>query len=94
MLCRDACLVQWMTEDMMVGWRDRIAADPEVAGGKPVVAGTRLSVDFVVGLLAQGWTAEDLLESYPVLQAEDIQACLAYAAALLESERVYPVKAS
>lgn len=78
----------------MVDWRDRITLDPEVAAGKPVVAGSRLSVDLVVGLLAQGWTTQDVLENYPILEAEDIQACLAYAAALLESERVYPLKAS
>ncbi|MCE3249780.1 MAG: hypothetical protein K0R41_3605 [Geminicoccaceae bacterium] len=45
----------------MVNWRERIAIDPQVLGGKPVVKGTRLSVEFVVGLLAEGWTEQQLL---------------------------------
>ena len=59
--------------------------------GKPVVKGTRLAVEFVIGLLAQGWTAADILRNYPGLTGRDIQACLAYASSLLQSERVYPL---
>ena len=72
-------------------WKDRIHLDPGVLVGKPVVRGTRLAVDFVVGLLAEGWSEDDLLRNYPGLTREDIRACLAYAAAKLEAERVYPL---
>jgi uncharacterized protein (DUF433 family) len=61
-------------------WHERITSDPNVLGGKPVIKGTRLSVEFIVGLLAQGWTQEDLLKNYPGLTTEDLHACLDYAA--------------
>ena len=53
--------------------------DPEVLTGKPVIKGTRLSVELITDLLAQGWTETDLVRNYPGLQSEDIQACLIYA---------------
>jgi len=68
----------------------RIVLDPEVLAGKPVVRGTRLSVEFIVGLMADGWSEQDILENYPGLQREDIRACLAYARDSLASEKVYP----
>ncbi len=74
-----------------MSWQERIAADPSVLLGKPVIKGTRLSVEFVVGLLAQGWAEEDVLRNYPGIAREDIQACLQYAQSVLEAERVYPV---
>ena len=52
--------------------------------------GTRLSVEFVVGLLAEGWSEQDILDNYPGLQGDDIRACLAYARDRLASEKVYP----
>ena len=58
--------------------------------GKPVMRGARLSVEFVVGLLADGWSDQDILDNYPGLQLEDIHACLAYARDRLASEKVYP----
>ena len=75
-------------------WRDRIVMDPEVAAGKPVVRGTRIAVSLIVRLLAEGWSEVELLESYPSLSREDIQACLAYASEVLEGELVFPLKAS
>jgi uncharacterized protein (DUF433 family) len=53
----------------------RIVLDPEVLAGKPVVKGTRLSVDFLLGLLAQGWSEAEILRNYPGLQREDLLAC-------------------
>jgi uncharacterized protein (DUF433 family) len=70
-------------------WQDRISVDPKVLVGKPVVKGTRIAVEFVVDLLARGWTTEQILHEYDHLTAEDIQACLAYASEILKSERVY-----
>jgi uncharacterized protein (DUF433 family) len=71
----------------------RIVLDPQVLAGKPVIQGTRISVEHVVGLLAQGWSQEQILTSYPGLTPADIQACLAYASDLLQAEKVYPTKA-
>lgn len=68
---------------------ERIVIDPDVLVGKPLVRGTRLSVEFVVGLLAHGWSEEQVLTNYSGLTSEDIRACLAYAASMLESEKVY-----
>ena len=73
-------------------WRERIELNPEVLVGKPVIKGTRLSVEFIITRLAQGRAYEELLNSHPGLTRDDILACLAYASELLESERVYPVK--
>ncbi len=74
-------------------WRDRIVVNPEVLVGKPVIKGTRLAVEFIVGLLAQGWSEKEILENYPGLTREDILACLGYASDTLQAERVYPVEA-
>ena len=60
-------------------WKDRIELDEAVLAGKPVVRNTRLAVEFIVELLAQGWTEAEILENYPKLSADDIRACLAYA---------------
>jgi uncharacterized protein (DUF433 family) len=72
---------------------DRITIDPAILVGKPVIKGTRLAVEFIVGLLAQGWTVEDILKEYDHITREDIQACLAYAHQLLSDEKIYPIPA-
>ena len=74
----------------MTTTHDRIVLDPAVLAGKPVVRGTRLSVEFVIGLMADGWNEADILANYPGLSHEDIAACLSYARDLLHSERVFP----
>ncbi len=71
-------------------WRDRITLDAAVLAGKPVVRGSRLAVDFIVGLLGQGWTEADILRNYPGITHDDIAACLQYASEILQSEKVYP----
>ncbi|MGO9171149.1 MAG: DUF433 domain-containing protein [Rhodomicrobium sp.] len=68
----------------------RIALDPAVLAGKPVIKGTRLAVDFIIGLLAEGWNEANILQNYPGITHEDITACLAYARDILSSEKVYP----
>lgn len=72
-------------------WQERIVIDPEVMAGKPVVKGTRITVEFVVMLLAQGWPEKEILRSYPGLVDEDLRACLHYARRLLQAEKVYPL---
>jgi uncharacterized protein (DUF433 family) len=70
-------------------WQDRIAINPKVLAGKPVIRGTRIAVEFVMELLGNGWSVERLLQEYDHLTPQDVQACLAYAADVLKSERVY-----
>jgi len=72
-----------------MNWQQRITVDPNVLVGKPIVKGTRISVEFVIDLLARGWTIEQILKEYDHLTPEDIQACLAYASEMLRTERVY-----
>jgi uncharacterized protein (DUF433 family) len=72
-------------------WKDRIVVDANVLVGKPVIKGTRIAVEFLLELLAEGWTHDQILKSYPHLTGEDIQAALHYAVETLKEERVYPL---
>jgi len=72
-------------------WRERISIDPDVLTGKPVIKGTRISVELVIDLLARGYTYEQVLEQYDHISLDDIQACLAYASEILSAEKVYTV---
>jgi len=74
-------------------WRDRIVADPKVLVGKPIIKGTRIAVEFLIELLAENWSREDILRNYPQLSADDIQAALYHAVELAKLERVYPLSA-
>jgi uncharacterized protein (DUF433 family) len=76
-------------EELIMTWQDHITVDQNVLVGKPIVKGTRISVEFVIDLLARGWTAVDVLKEYDHLKPDDIQACLAYASDLLKSEKIY-----
>jgi len=73
-------------------WRDRITVDSGTLGGKPVVRGTRISVEMVVDLLGAGRSHAQILESYPHLTEADIRACLLYAGELLREEEVFFLK--
>ncbi len=75
----------------MMNWEERITVDPDVLVGKPVIKGTRLAVEFIIDLLAQGWTVDELIRNYPGITADDIRACLAYARETLRREKVYPL---
>lgn len=70
--------------------QDRIVIDAAVVAGKPVIRGTRLSVEFVIGLMADGWSEADIVANYPGLSHEDVLACLAYARDRLRDERIFP----
>ena len=74
-----------------MSWEDRIELNPAVLVGKPVIKGTRLAVEFIIDLLAQGWSVQDIQASYPGVTEADIKACLAYASARLRDERIYPL---
>ncbi|HVE82429.1 MAG TPA: DUF433 domain-containing protein [Myxococcales bacterium] len=66
----------------------RITFDPRVFGGKPIIRGHRLAVEHVLGMMAAGDTADDLLHAYPSVTREDILACLAYARKVVGQERI------
>jgi uncharacterized protein (DUF433 family) len=71
-------------------WNARITVDPAVLVGKPVIKGTRIAVEWIVELLARGWSEQQILENYPGITPENIRACLAYAASMLQDQRIYP----
>jgi uncharacterized protein (DUF433 family) len=71
---------------------ERITVDPSILVGKAVVRGTRLSVDFLLGLMAQGWPEAEILRNYPGLTREDLLACLQYASELVGEEKVYALQ--
>lgn len=71
---------------------DRITANPEIFGGKPIVRGMRISVELILSLLAQGVPAEELLADYPDLQPDDIRACIAYAHAVIANDSLEAVQ--
>ncbi len=75
----------------MMNWKQRIAVDKKILAGKPIIKGTRISVEFLLDLLARGWTHQKILENYPQLKKTDIQAALKYAAEVLKEEKVYSI---
>ncbi|WP_457742929.1 DUF433 domain-containing protein [Thermococcus sp.] len=70
---------------------DRIEINPKKMGGKPVIKGTRIPVYFILELLANGWSFEEILESYPQLTKEDILAAIRYASMILKEEQYIEV---
>ena len=72
-------------------WRQRIVIDPAVLVGKPVIKGTRISVELIIDLMARGYSKDQILEQYDHITSDDLQACLAYASETLRSERVYAI---
>ena len=73
-----------------MNWQDRIVSDPKVLTGKPVIKGTRIAVEFVVGLFAEGWSVDELLRNYPQLTLDDLRSALQYAAAAQKPEPPIP----
>lgn len=69
----------------------RISIDPRIMTGKPVIRGTRIPVELIVRMLAQGIPERQILQEYPRLQPDDIRAALGYAARMLAHEDVFPV---
>lgn len=67
---------------------ERITINPDIFGGKPIIRGRRLAVEHVLGMLAAGDSHEIILQGYPWLQPEDIQACLVYARRMVGHERI------
>lgn len=67
---------------------DRITMDPARMGGKPCIRGTRVTVGTVIGLIAEDYTADEILDAYPYLEREDVRAALRYAAWRAEESEI------
>ena len=72
-------------------WQNYIHSDPDILLGKPVVKGTRLAVDFLLGLLAAGWSEQQILENYPTLTPQALQAVFAYAVACMRDQSLFAI---
>ena len=79
---------------MEIKWQDHIHSDPEILSGKPVVKGTRLSVEFLMGLFEAGWSEKQILENYPRLTKEKLRAVFTFTRECLEMDYWYPNKES
>ena len=68
-------------------WKNHIVVDPDILVGKPVIKGTRISVELLLDRFADGWSYDDILEAYPHVMREQVQAAVAFAAELFKEER-------
>lgn len=73
-------------------WTQYIDSSSDVLVGKPIIKGTRLSVDFILGLFSQGWSLEQVLGNYPNLSKQSIQAVFSYASDALSAENFFYFK--
>ena len=69
-----------------MNWKDHIEVNPEVLVGKPIIKGTRISVELILDRMADGWSMEDVLTSYPHISREDVLAALSFASELFKEE--------
>ena len=76
----------------MNNWKDRITVDPDILVGKPIIKGTRISVELLMGRLADGWTMEQILESYPRVTREDVLAAIAFVTEVFREEDYVAIK--
>lgn len=72
-------------------YKDRIEINPDILVGKPIIKGTRISVEFILELLANGWSMEEILKNYPQITKEDILAAIEYSLEILKEEKVYSI---
>ena len=73
-----------------MNWQDYITVDPAILVGKPIIRGTRLAVEFILGLIAQGWSEQEIMRNHH-LSAEQVRACVAYAQKRLNEEKVFAI---
>jgi uncharacterized protein (DUF433 family) len=72
-------------------YKERIEINPDILVGKPIIKGTRISVEFILELLANGWDTEQILKNYPQLTKEDILAAIEYSLQVLKEEKVFAI---
>ena len=70
-------------------WQKYIHSDPDILTGKPVIKGTRLSIDFILDLFASGWTEKEVLENYSSLSKEALQAIFSFSLECIRDEKIY-----
>ena len=73
----------------MTDWHDYVHSDPHLLLGKPVVKGTRLSVEFLLGLYSEGWSERQVLENYPSLSPDSLKAVFSFVAECMREEALY-----
>ena len=78
-------------QEVKMRYRDRIEVNPDVLLGKPIIKGTRISVEFILELLVNGWDMEQILKNYPQLEKEDILAAIEYSLEILKGEKVFSI---
>ena len=78
----------------MTNWKDFIVSDPQILIGKPIIKGTRLSVDFILELLSQGWTEEQLLTNYKALTKDSLASVFSCMLECMRDERIYDIPKS
>jgi len=76
-----------------MNWREYIVSDEKVLLGKPILRGTRISVELILELFESGWTEKQILESYPLLSSDSIRAVFAYLKDCLKQELYFPISA-
>lgn len=76
---------------MDIHWKKYIHSNPAVLVGKPVVKGTRLSVEFLLGLMAKGWSEKQILKNYPSLSSESLHAVFAFATECMREESLFSI---
>lgn len=72
-------------------WQKRITVNPKILVGKPIIKGTRIAVEHILELLAEGWAYKQIIENYPQLTEDDIKAAIHYATQVLKAEKIYPL---
>jgi uncharacterized protein (DUF433 family) len=80
-----------MKLEAAMNWKNHITVDPDILVGKPIIKGTRISVELILDRVADGWTTEDILSAYPHLTREDVLAALSFAAELFREEKFIAV---
>lgn len=76
----------------MTDWKARITVDPEVLVGKPIIKGTRISVELILDRLADGWSPEQIVEAYPRVSREDVLAAIAFATEVFREEEYIAIR--
>lgn len=76
---------------MDINWKKYIHSNPDVLVGKPVVKGTRLSVEFLLGLMAKGWSEKQILKNYPSLSVESLHAVFAFTTECMREESLFSI---
>ena len=74
-----------------MNWKEHIVVNPDVLVGKPIIKGTRISIELLLDCFASGWSYDDILEAYPHLTREQVKAAVAFAAELFKEQRLVAI---